>query len=150
MLQFRMLISNRQKSAADFRGALLYQQSERQSIFISVFFVFIFRLYCGDEIDAPDYYQADAEYTEHSFSHDGKAIEKSFYIKHMKSSLRNESDDKTAGYNGSYLTGNIYAYCMHEQEVLRIFRKSHLVDYARRHRESRNACRTYHRVYLLL
>lgn len=145
-----MSISNRQQSAADFRGALLYQRSERQRIFISVFFVFIFRLYCGDEIDAPDYYQADAEYTEHSFSHDGKAIEKSFYIKHMKSSLRNESDDKTARYNRSYLPRNIYTYGMHEQEVLRVLRETHLVDYARRHRESRNARRTYHRVYLLL
>ena len=114
MLQFRMSISNRQQSAADFRGALLYQRSERQRIFISVFFVFIFRLYCGDEIYAPDYYQADAEYTEHSFSHDGKAIKKSFDIKHMKSSLRNESDDKTARYNRSYLTRNIYTYGMHE------------------------------------
>lgn len=131
MLRFRMSISNRQQSAADFRGALLYQQSERQRIFISVFFVFIFRLYCGDEIDAPDYYQADAEYAEHSFSHDGKAIEKSFDIKHMKSSLRNESDDKTARYNRSYLPRNIYTYGMHEQEVLRVLRETHLVDYAR-------------------
>lgn len=131
MLQFRMSISNRQQSAADFRGALLYQRSERQRIFISVFFVFIFRLYCGDEIDAPDYYQADAEYTEHSFSHDGQAFKKSFDIKHMKSSLRNESDDKTAGYNRSYLPRNIYTYGMHEQEVLRVLRETHLVDYAR-------------------
>lgn len=131
MLQFRMSISNRQQSAADFRGALLYQRSERQRIFISVFFVFIFRLYCGDEIDAPYYYQADAEYTEHSFSHDGQAFKKSFDIKHMKSSLRNESDDKTARYNRSYLPRNIYTYGMHEQEVLRVLRETHLVDYAR-------------------
>ncbi len=131
MLQFRMSISNRQQSAADFRGALLYQQSEMQRIFISVFFVFIFRLYCGDEVDAPDYYQADAEYTEHSFSHDGQAFKKSFDIKHMKSSLRNESDDKTARYNRSYLPRNIYTYGMHEQEVLRVLRETHLVDYAR-------------------
>ena len=133
----------------DFRGAILclFQKDENC---ISVFFVFIFRFYCGDEIDASDYYQADAEYTEHSFSHDGQAIKKSFDIKHMKSSLRNESDDKTTGYNRCYLTRNIYAYGMHEQEVLRVLCKSHFVDYARRHRESRNACRTYHRVYLLL
>ena len=60
----------------------------------------------------------------------GKYAKHIHEFKHHNSlPLHKEVEDKTARDNGCDLTGNVNAYGVHKQEVLRIFLKSHLMNY---------------------
>ena len=64
--------------------------------------------------------------------------------------LRHEVEDHAAREDACDLPGDVRTHRVHQQMVLRIGLKPHLLDDARGHRERRNACRADHRVDLLL
>lgn len=79
-----------------------------------------------------DYY----ENTEHSFAHKVKVVNEChgielYAVKHCVFSfqlLHEEVEDKTACDNRCNLTRYVYAYRVHEKEVLIVFSKSQLVN----------------------
>ena len=64
--------------------------------------------------------------------------------------LHKEAHDQSARDDGSDLTGDVDTHRVHQQEVLIVFLKSHLVDDASGHREGGNSGCPDHRIDLLL